>query len=70
MVPDGEAGVLVGVGDLEAATAAATNLLGNAARWQRFSDAARAVAVERFGRSCVLPRYEAYYESVLAGAGR
>ena len=70
VVPDGEAGVLVGVGEVAEATAAATDLLGDPVRWQRFSEAARAVAVERFGRYRVLPRYEAYYEAVLAGAGR
>ena len=70
VVPHGEAGVLVGVGEVEEATVAAAGLLGDEGRWQRFSEAARAVAVERFGRSCVLPRYEAYYEAVLAGAGR
>ena len=70
VVPDGEAGVLVGVGEVEEATAAAARLLGDPARWKRFSGAAREVAVERFGRCEVLPRYEAYYEDVLAGAGR
>ena len=70
VVPDGEAGVLVGVGEVDEATAAASGLLADPERWRRFSQAARAVAVERFGRSRVLPRYEAYYEAVLAGAGR
>ncbi len=70
VVPHGEAGVLVGVGEVGEATAAANDLLGDPRHWERFSEAARAVAVERFGRSCVLPRYEAYYEAVLAGAAR
>ena len=67
VVPHGEAGFLVPVGAVQEATEAAGGILGDPARWQRFSEAARVVAVDQYGVERVLPRYEAYYETVLAG---
>jgi len=67
VVPDGEAGYLVEVGDVDGMGAAAVELLADEARWQRASDAARAVAVERFSSEKVIPHYERFYEQVLAG---
>ncbi len=69
VVPHGEAGLLVPVGAVQEATEAARGILGDPARWQRFSEAARVVAVDQYGVERVLPRYEAYYEAVLAGSG-
>ncbi|MDE2980269.1 MAG: N-acetyl-alpha-D-glucosaminyl L-malate synthase BshA [Gemmatimonadota bacterium] len=73
VVPHGEAGFLVPVGAVDDATEAAIGLLADDARWGRFSEAARTVAVERYGVESVLPRYEAYYAEVLGrpagGAG-
>lgn len=64
VVPDGEAGYLVRPGDVEEAIAAAVRILGDEARWRRFSRAGRRAAVERFDSRRVLPLYEAYYEAV------
>ena len=68
VVPHGEAGLLVPLRAVEEATAAGAGLLADPARWERFSEGARRVAVERFGVGLVLPLYEAYYESVLGEA--
>lgn len=68
VVPDGEAGYLVRPGAVEEATAAAARILGDEARWRRFSQAGRRVAVERFDSRRVLPLYEGYYEAVRSGA--
>lgn len=66
VVPDGEAGYLVPVGDTAAATEAALSLLSDDEKWQRFSDAGRAVAQERFAVEQVLPSYERFYEQILS----
>ena len=66
VVPDGEAGYLVDIGDVDGMGAAAVELLADEALWQRASDSARAVAVERFSAETVIPLYERYYEQVLA----
>jgi len=68
VVPDGEAGYLLGVGDVDGMADAALALLGDRALWRRASRAARAVAVERFSADRVVPLYERHYESVLSGA--
>ena len=67
VVPHGEAGELVPIGATGEATAAATELLADQRRWRRYSEAARAVAVERFAVETVLPLYEAYYGEVAEG---
>jgi N-acetyl-alpha-D-glucosaminyl L-malate synthase BshA len=66
VVEDGETGFLRPVGAVEEMAEAAVSLLRDAARWGRYSRAARAVA-ERFGVETIVPRYERYYERVLAG---
>jgi len=65
VIPDGDAGSLVDIGDVDGMGAAAVELLEDEARWQRASDAARAVAVERFSSEQVIPRYERFYDQVL-----
>jgi N-acetyl-alpha-D-glucosaminyl L-malate synthase BshA len=65
VVPHGEAGYLLAVGDLEGMSAAALELLSDKPRWWRASRSARAVAVERFSKERVVPEYERYYETVL-----
>lgn len=67
VVPDGEAGYLVRPGAVEEAIAAAVRILGDEARWRRFSRAGRRAAAERFDSRRVLPLYEAYYEAVRSG---
>lgn len=60
----GEAGVLRPVGDVEGMAAAGLELL-EPDRWHVASTAARELA-SRFDAVVVIPRYEAYYERVLA----
>lgn len=64
VVPHGEAGYLVPVGDIEAATEASLTLLQDGRRWERFSEAGRTLAVEKFSVDRVLPEYEQYYAEV------
>ncbi len=68
VVPDGDAGVLVEVGAVADATDASVALLRDPVRWTRFSEAARAVAVDRYGKDKILPRYEAAYRALVAGS--
>lgn len=64
VVPDGSAGHLRPVGQVDAMAEAALELLTDQTRWQRASDAARAAAV-RFDAERVVAQYEAYYHEVL-----
>jgi N-acetyl-alpha-D-glucosaminyl L-malate synthase BshA len=65
VVEDGTTGFLLPVGDVEAMTAAALAVLGDAARLRSFRRAARERAVSRFDAGLVVPQYEAYYSEVL-----
>ena len=65
VVPHGEAGYLLEPGDLDGMTAGAIEILCNADRWKAFSEAGRAVAVERFSAKRVVPIYEEYCERVI-----
>ena len=67
VVPHGEAGYLVPVGDVQAATQAAIEILGDEERWEAFSRAGRTLAVEKYSVDRVLPAYEDYYEEVRRG---
>jgi len=67
VVRDG-AGSLHPVGAVEEMADAGTALLGDPEAWERASEAARAVAVENFSVPRVLPVYEEFYASVVAGA--
>ena len=67
VVEDGVAGHLADVGDIDTMADAGTSILKDAEKWRRMSDAARRVAVERFGVDRVVPQYESYYNQVLAG---
>ncbi|HSR40800.1 MAG TPA: N-acetyl-alpha-D-glucosaminyl L-malate synthase BshA [Longimicrobiales bacterium] len=68
LVPDGEAGYLLPVGDVEGMADAAIRVLRDEGRLRGFREAARRLAVERFSAERLVPRYEAYYRSVLEGA--
>ncbi len=68
VVPHGEAGFLVPVGELDEAVEGAIGLLADRSLWRRFSDFGRSVAVERFATERVLPMYEAYYETMRDGS--
>ena len=65
VVPHGEAGYLLEPGDVEGMTAGAIEILSDPARWKAFSEAGRAVAVERFSAQRVVPIYEDYCRRVI-----
>ncbi len=70
VVEDGESGFLHDVGDVDGMAASAVRILSDEAVHARVAEAGRARAVERFSADAVVPRYEAFYESVIAaGAG-
>ncbi|HYB74589.1 MAG TPA: N-acetyl-alpha-D-glucosaminyl L-malate synthase BshA [Candidatus Sulfotelmatobacter sp.] len=68
VVGDGEAGLLFPVGDVEGMARGALALLEDEERMARARLAARARAVTLFDVDLIVPRYEAYYQEVLAGA--
>jgi N-acetyl-alpha-D-glucosaminyl L-malate synthase BshA len=65
VVPHGEAGYLFEPGDVDGMTAGAIQILTDPARWKAFSEAGRAVAVERFSAQGVVPMYEDYLRHVI-----
>jgi len=67
VVVDGVTGALHPVGDVAAMADSAVEILSDDGRWRRYSAAARENAVSRFDEDLVIPRYEAYYDDVLAG---
>jgi N-acetyl-alpha-D-glucosaminyl L-malate synthase BshA len=67
VVPHGEAGFLLEVGDAEGMGEAGARLLGDPVLHERFAAAARRCAVERFSADRVVPMYEAHYRKVLEG---
>ncbi len=69
VVEDGVTGHLGAVGDVKAMAEAAVSILADKARWSRMSEAARKVAVERYAADVIVPQYEDYYRSVVAGEG-
>jgi N-acetyl-alpha-D-glucosaminyl L-malate synthase BshA len=68
LIEDGVNGLLFAVGDTQAMAEAAVALLGDEARLQAMAAAARKTASDHFCSSKIIPRYEAYYERVLARA--
>ena len=65
VVPQGEAGYLLDPGDVDGMTARAIEILSDPVRWKAFSEAGRAVAVERFSAAGVVPIYEDYCQRVI-----
>ncbi len=70
VIAEGRTGLLCPVGEVACTVVKAAALLKDRAEWERMSRTAAADARERFGVERVVPRYEALYERVLAGAGR
>ena len=64
VVPDGEAGFLDAVGDVEAMAEHGVRILKDAEEWRRMSGAARHAA-ECYSTDRVVPMYESYYGQVL-----
>jgi N-acetyl-alpha-D-glucosaminyl L-malate synthase BshA len=70
VIPDGDAGYLVPVGDVDAMAEAALEVLEDPVRWKIVSEAGRARAIDAFSAERVVPLYEALYRRVLdAGDG-
>ncbi|MBM3328444.1 MAG: N-acetyl-alpha-D-glucosaminyl L-malate synthase BshA [Calditrichaeota bacterium] len=65
VIDDGLTGVLTEVGDTEAMSKAALDLLFNEERRRGMGHQARRAAFERFDRDTILDRYEALYRQVL-----
>ena len=70
LIDDQINGLLFEVGDVESMANAAIGLLSDRSRLQSFSAAARQTARERFCASSIIPRYEEYYERVVARTAR
>ena len=65
VIDHGVSGLLAPLGDVEAMADGAIELLSDRDRWLRASEAAQAVARERFSAARVVPLYERYYENVI-----
>ena len=68
LVTHGMDGFAEAVGDVHAQADRVLSLLQDDGLYDRMSLAARQSAVDRFSTTKIIPEYEAYYESVLAGA--
>ena len=66
LITDGEDGCLERVGDIPKLAARAAELLTDSAKHERMAVAARKTAVDRFSTESLIPKYEQYYEEVLA----
>jgi len=66
LITHGVDGFLEPVGNIDAQAARVLSLLTDSALYQRVSAAARQTAQARFCSSLVIPRYEAYYQEILA----
>jgi len=69
VVTHGESGFLFEPGSLDEMAAAGIELLQDPRLKARIVEAARTAAVSRFGADAIVPRYEAYYERVIAANG-
>jgi len=67
VVAHGETGFLFPMGAVAEMAEAGVSLLRDRERWTRFSDAARADAVERFSNDRIVPDYEQLYQDVVSG---
>jgi N-acetyl-alpha-D-glucosaminyl L-malate synthase BshA len=65
LITDGVDGLLFPVGDVEAMAAASVSLLNEPERHRAMREAARKTAQDRFCSTRILPRYIAFYESLL-----
>ncbi|HEX8429629.1 MAG TPA: N-acetyl-alpha-D-glucosaminyl L-malate synthase BshA [Longimicrobium sp.] len=66
VVDQGVTGHLAPIGAVEEMGDAAISILADDARWRAMSADARRLAVERYGTDAIIPRYERYYERILA----
>jgi N-acetyl-alpha-D-glucosaminyl L-malate synthase BshA len=68
VVANGETGLLVPFGDVDAMARAAESLLDDPVRRGALGEAARSRAAERFSAAAIVPEYEALYRRVCSGA--
>jgi N-acetyl-alpha-D-glucosaminyl L-malate synthase BshA len=68
LITDGHDGLLFPVGDVDAMAAASVALLSDSGRHEAMRKAARKTAQDRFCSTRILPRYIAFYESLIARA--
>ena len=68
LITDGEDGFLEPVGDVEAQSGRVLSLLGNGAKFQRMSQAARNTAQTRFCTELIIPQYEKVYGEFVTAA--
>ena len=68
LVNDGHNGLLFNVGDIDAMSSAAIDLLRNPDRLSAMAAAARKTAQDHFCASRIIPMYEQYYEKVIAAS--
>lgn len=66
VVEEGGCGLLVDIGDTDAAAEAALSLLGDCDRWEAFSKRGQEIARKKFSLGRIVPLYEAYFKEVLA----
>jgi glycosyltransferase involved in cell wall biosynthesis len=66
LITDGVDGCLEKVGDISRLAARATELLANSGMHAKMAAAARKTATTRFCAEKLIPKYERYYEEVLA----
>ena len=69
LIEDGVNGRLLAVGDVDGMALAAIELLENEEKLDQLATAARHTAQQRFCTTKIIPRYEAFYEQVIGGAG-
>jgi N-acetyl-alpha-D-glucosaminyl L-malate synthase BshA len=67
VVPHGEAGYLLPMGDVDGMAERALAILQDDLKWERMSKGARRVAQLRFDAEKIVPEYEKYYRMVLSG---
>ncbi len=70
LVREGETGLLVGFGDVEALAGALLRVAGDPALARRLGEAGRALVTTRFDERVVAERVRQVYDTVLAGEGR
>ncbi|MBS4029976.1 MAG: N-acetyl-alpha-D-glucosaminyl L-malate synthase BshA [Clostridiales bacterium] len=67
VVKHGETGFLAPVGDIEAMSAHALQVLSDTSRLQTMGEAARLRAEDHFSSESIVPQYERFYDEVLEG---
>jgi len=65
VIEDGVSGFLFPVGEIDAMAEAGMRILSDDAMRKAMSAAGRKIAVDRFSKDAIVPRYEALYERVL-----